>query len=309
VLACLQDHGGQLALYNAAYASQTSMAASPCSSRDTSEHISTAAAAAEPAGGYFAGEPALLVSPTAGRLLLFDSRIPHEVLPAHRHRYSITCWFYKQQSSKHLPAQQGAAAPAMDTVPGPWQTPSSDAPCSDTCSEQQQQGNNVCTPTLHDAPGSSPDEASVEGNQSSDAAIPLKVGINTSSSSSNSSDTRHKTIFVSIAAFRDAECQWTLRDMFLKAAHPDRVTAGVVWQVDPVHDAAFVRMAGGEKTAKFQQQVSALKKGCTIRTVLDCANRGVAVVSSMTKHKLLLLLLLYLLLLAVTAADAAVSGA
>jgi len=80
-----------------------------------------------------AGEPALLVSPTGGRLLLFDSRIPHEVLPAHRHRYSITCWFYKQQSSKHLPVQEGAAALAVGTVHCPSQTTSSSVMSSATC--------------------------------------------------------------------------------------------------------------------------------------------------------------------------------
>jgi len=82
---------------------------------------------------------------------------------------------------------------------------------------------------------SASDEITVERNRSCDTHIPQIIN------SSSSSDTRHQTIFVSIAAFRDAECQWTLRDMFLKAAHPDRVTAGVVWQVDPVDDAAFVR--------------------------------------------------------------------
>ena len=38
-------------------------------------------------------------------------------------------------------------------------------------------------------------------------------------------------IFVSIAAYRDAEAAWTLRDLFLKASRPGRVSAGVHWQV------------------------------------------------------------------------------
>ncbi|MBF0285641.1 MAG: hypothetical protein HQL51_14415 [Magnetococcales bacterium] len=46
-------------------------------------------------------------------------------------------------------------------------------------------------------------------------------------------------IFVSIASYRDAECPWTLRDLFLKARHPERVFAGVLWQVAPEDPEAF----------------------------------------------------------------------
>ncbi|MBF0460175.1 MAG: hypothetical protein HQL87_02150 [Magnetococcales bacterium] len=41
------------------------------------------------------------------------------------------------------------------------------------------------------------------------------------------------TIFVSVASYRDSECPWTLADMFAKAKHPERVFAGVFWQVAP----------------------------------------------------------------------------
>lgn len=44
-------------------------------------------------------------------------------------------------------------------------------------------------------------------------------------------------IFVQIASYRDRECQWTLRDLFAKAAHPERVFAGVLWQYVPEEDA------------------------------------------------------------------------
>eukprot|EP00775_Hariotina_reticulata_P013751 gene13751-13870_t len=180
-----QDDGGELALYNTAYARQGNVAGLPCSSSSGSSF--SAAAPAGPAQGYLAGEPALLISPIAGRLLLFDSRISHE---------------------DDGPGDAGSAAVA--------------------------------------APVSSPgDTSAVEHHLGAAKAL-------TASASSSSSS--HQTIFVSIAAFRDEECQWTLRDMFLKAAHPDRVTAGVVWQVDPEGDAAFVRMAGGQKTADFQPQ-------------------------------------------------------
>ena len=38
-------------------------------------------------------------------------------------------------------------------------------------------------------------------------------------------------ILVQIASYRDPECQWTIRDLFAKARHPERVTVGVVWQI------------------------------------------------------------------------------
>jgi hypothetical protein len=37
-------------------------------------------------------------------------------------------------------------------------------------------------------------------------------------------------IFVNIASYRDTECQWTLRDLFAKAAHPERIFVGICWQ-------------------------------------------------------------------------------
>jgi glycosyltransferase involved in cell wall biosynthesis len=43
-------------------------------------------------------------------------------------------------------------------------------------------------------------------------------------------------IFVSIASYRDPECQWTVKDLFEKAAHPERITVGICWQFDPVAD-------------------------------------------------------------------------
>jgi len=43
-------------------------------------------------------------------------------------------------------------------------------------------------------------------------------------------------IFVAIPAYRDRECQWTLRDMFERARHPERVFAGVCWQTVPGED-------------------------------------------------------------------------
>lgn len=44
-------------------------------------------------------------------------------------------------------------------------------------------------------------------------------------------------IFVNIASYRDTECQWTVRDLFEKAAKPDRLNVGICWQFVPEEDA------------------------------------------------------------------------
>lgn len=46
----------------------------------------------------------------------------------------------------------------------------------------------------------------------------------------------HKRIFVAIAAFRDAECQWTVKDLFDKANNPDRVYIGICMQYEREKD-------------------------------------------------------------------------
>ncbi|MBF0168419.1 MAG: methyltransferase domain-containing protein [Alphaproteobacteria bacterium] len=48
----------------------------------------------------------------------------------------------------------------------------------------------------------------------------------------------NERIFVAIPSYRDTECQWTIKDMFQKAASPDRVFAGICWQSMPEEDAA-----------------------------------------------------------------------
>jgi hypothetical protein len=233
----LQRDGGQLALYSAIHSSCSSSSSIP----DT--------CGAEPAG-YLAGEPALLVAPLAGRLLVFDARLPHEVLPAQRHRYSISAFFYKAQQHDTPTAGPAVAQPAATDLadrvqPAAVQLAGAEAPSS-AASEQAQ----------------------VEDCKDAAAPPPAAVqhGATSSSSSGGSEGTLLPRIFVSIAAFRDEECQWTLRDLFLQAAHPERVFAGVVWQVDPQADQAFTRMAGGQRTAPYQQQVShAAVSGLTLR--------------------------------------------
>lgn len=51
------------------------------------------------------------------------------------------------------------------------------------------------------------------------------------------------TIFVQIAAYRDVECQWTIKDLYEKAAHPERINVGVCWQVHKTEDADCFEIA------------------------------------------------------------------
>lgn len=44
------------------------------------------------------------------------------------------------------------------------------------------------------------------------------------------------TIFVLIASYRDKECQWTVKDLFDKAANPDQIRVGICWQSDREQD-------------------------------------------------------------------------
>ena len=43
-------------------------------------------------------------------------------------------------------------------------------------------------------------------------------------------------IFVMMPAYRDSEAQWTIRDAFAKAADPERISVGIVWQLHPTED-------------------------------------------------------------------------
>ena len=45
-----------------------------------------------------------------------------------------------------------------------------------------------------------------------------------------------ETIFVSIASYRDPECRWTVRDLFKKAVHTERIWVGICWQFQSPED-------------------------------------------------------------------------
>lgn len=231
---------------------------SSCQDSDSGATACTAAGTAanasegcEPPAGYLHGEPALLVAPLAGRLLVFNSRLPHEVLPAQRHRYSITAFFYRGKQEE----------PAAETAAGAEAAAAAPLVTAGIATDTVLQAHAA-------APEAAPRQAAGPEAAACQSVAEVMVGAASAADHCSACDAGERSqtcsasagplprIFVSIAAFRDEECQWTLRDLFIKAAQPQRVFVGVVWQVDPQADHAFTRMAGGGRTAQFQQQVS-----------------------------------------------------
>ena len=49
-------------------------------------------------------------------------------------------------------------------------------------------------------------------------------------------------IFISIAAFRDPETRWTVKDLLRKASKPDRLRIAIVWQVDTASESDIMEL-------------------------------------------------------------------
>jgi hypothetical protein len=62
-------------------------------------------------GSKDAGLPILDLPPRGDSMVLFfsDTRVPHEVLPAHKARYAVTHWFYDTEERQHAEASAAAA--------------------------------------------------------------------------------------------------------------------------------------------------------------------------------------------------------
>lgn len=60
-------------------------------------------------------------------------------------------------------------------------------------------------------------------------------------------------IYVQIASYRDPECQWTVRDLFLKARHPGRIFVGICWQFVAEEDAEFFRVVSRPRQVRVHK--------------------------------------------------------
>lgn len=62
---------------------------------------------------------------------------------------------------------------------------------------------------------------------------------------------KNEEIFVHIASYRDPECQWTIKDLFEKAKHPERIRVGVCWQFIPELDQGCFLFESNADRVKF----------------------------------------------------------
>lgn len=75
-----------------------------------------------------------------------------------------------------------------------------------------------------------------------------------------------ETIFVSIASYRDIDCQWTIRDLFEQAANPERIFAGICWQWLPEADGdCFNITTHPSQVREHRYHISESKGACWAR--------------------------------------------
>jgi len=82
-------------------------------------------------------------------------------------------------------------------------------------------------------------------------------------------------IFVRVAAYRDPECQWTVRDLFAKAANPERVYVGVCWQYLPSVDPPSFPITSYADHVRFTRVLASESRGvCWARRETEKLWRG-----------------------------------
>lgn len=83
------------------------------------------------------------------------------------------------------------------------------------------------------------------------------------------------SIFVSIASYRDTECQWTVKDLFEKASFPDRVSVGICWQFIREEDAdCFLVKARPEQVRVIEVDARESQGVCWARSRIQSLWQG-----------------------------------
>ena len=79
------------------------------------------------------------------------------------------------------------------------------------------------------------------------------------------------TIFVHVASYRDPDCQWTVKDLFEKAEHPERIRVGICWQfVEGEDKACFVEPYPYPNHIRLHEVNALVSKGaCWARSVVQ----------------------------------------
>ena len=171
-------------------------------------------------------------------------------------RYAITVWFSRKRKSPNTDASQHPQH-SLDQVALQRATPQGTA-CSSNPNPSRRQGTDTANTAARLYTGHT-SEAEPLSNQSeaasdahTDTYMPQPAHASDRDNQNGAAVPQRQiskpgSIFVSIAAYRDPECQWTMHNLFQQADVPDLVCVGVVWQIDAVEDAAFVRLAGSDR--------------------------------------------------------------
>ncbi|CAI7912723.1 unnamed protein product [Closterium sp. NIES-53] len=191
------------------------------------------------------------IAPLADRLLLFLSHIPHEVLPSHTHRFSLTFWFccspHAQQATSEAPLSGVCSTDGPHShgheertlQGGGMQEGGSGGLGGFEMSQQHSHGHEERTLQggrvqrggreglggVMEGRGLLP----TDGGGASDCA--RGGGGEQRAGEGRTGESSRERIFVSIASYRDSECVWTVRSLLENAAVWQRVTVGIVWQV------------------------------------------------------------------------------
>ncbi|GAQ88896.1 N-acetylglucosaminyltransferase family protein [Klebsormidium nitens] len=183
--------------------------------------------------------------PMGGNVVLFESGMEHEVLPAHAKRFAVTAWF-----------SEGAKQDASESGGG----------CSGQ--EAQAEGCSNTGRTEPTVPSKRGDCLNGLGKGSREAGDNPALETTSQKTSTHAVNTIHPSaphppltgpshslspaqrIFVSLVCYRDSECRWTVKDLFRKADLPGRVWVGIVWQIDERDDCEFAHLRGLDEDAR-----------------------------------------------------------
>lgn len=228
-----------------------------------------------------------MVAPTGGRLVMFDSGMEHEVLPAYRKRCALIAWFHcgatagvgkitslalgestaDSKESREQPQVMGLS-PRDDSVaggarPDPQsvnEPPSSLAPGSQqsapTPSVPPPSGPTVTRALQGEAPMAevnlAPQRVLGPGSAlGAEGRDPNPSGAEGAPGGCDPTPSAVEeppaSIFVSIICYRDPDCRWTIHNLFRTAQDPYRVVVGVVWQVKRGEDEDIMKPVGCQR--------------------------------------------------------------
>eukprot|EP00798_Chlamydomonas_sp_ICE-L_P021623 gene21623-28626_t len=199
-----------------------------------------------------------VLSPLGGRLVVFESRIEHEVLPTYKSRYAFTAWFHRRPpTAEPAPLTPPCVRAQPESVPAKTSAAVT-SPTADPALLPPPVDEEASACVLPVVPSLSMMPPQHDATSARHLSMPPQHATSARPSQGVSPPPRER-IFVGIAAYRDPECQWTIHDLLSKATHPESIRVGVVWQVDAVQDSAFVRVAGTKANPHWLKQIREIR--------------------------------------------------